>query len=278
MDRWAARRPPLAYIIEARNPTAPKNNAHAVAVAASGRWRSVGAKPLPAWAAWTLTNRNQLNDATNAAIDANRYSAMIACAPVMCGLSLNAEEPSIWEQSLSGNAKRPYARRRRNQDASPFPADNWPRSILTPHLVSCLLALGPGLIIDPRHSVPIRNNQRVRTGGKALWCRCVLVPRSGLSLNEQKERRQHHSGTVTPSRPARRVKSAPASINASLNFATDSSAIVSPSSNRAQVMRLTFAALAQSWSDHCSAARAMRDCVGVIGETISFNSRLTQPY
>src|SRR3546814_2976779 len=81
---------------------------------------------------------------------------------------------------------------------------------LTPHLVFCLLALGSGLIVDPHHPVAIGNNQRVRTGGKALWSRCVLVPRSGLRLKEQEERRQHHSGTVTPTRPALRVKSAPA--------------------------------------------------------------------
>ena len=259
------------------NPTAPRNSAHAVAVAASERWRNVGAKPLPAWAAWTLTNRNQLNDATSAAIDANRYSALIACAPVMCSLSLNAEEPSIWEQSLSGNAKRPYTRRRRNQDAAPFPADNWPRSILTPHLVSCLLALGPGLIIDPRHSVSIRNNQRVRTGGKALWCRCVLVPRSGLRLKEQEECRQHHAGTVTPTRPARRVKSAPASFSAFFIFSIDVGAIGWPDSKRAMVTRVSPLSRARSFACHPSPMRAILHCSGVMLILGISDEGLTQP-
>lgn len=55
-----------------------------------------------------------------------------------------------------------------------------------------------------------------------------------------------HSGTVTPMRPARREKSAPASSKASFIFVIDSSAMVSPSSNRAQVILLTAAAFAQS--------------------------------
>ena len=86
-----------------------------------------------------------------------------------------------------------------------------------------------------------------------------------------------HSGTVTPTRPARRVKSAPASASALRIASTVSAATVSPSSNRAHDMRLIEAAAAKSCNDHCSAARAIRDWVGVMVKLIVSIGGLRNP-
>jgi len=91
-----------------------------------------------------------------------------------------------------------------------------------------------------------RNLKSVRLSGFASICR------------------ETYSGTVTPMRPALCEKSAPASTSATRMASTEAEATALPVSNRAQVMRDTPDCSARSGRDHCSAARAMRDCVGVM--------------
>lgn len=70
--------------------------------------------------------------------------------------------------------------------------------------------------------------------------------------------------TVTPIRMPSRVNCTPASVSALLTLATDVSLTGSPNSKRASVARPTEAAEANSESDHCSAARAILDWMGLI--------------